>query len=206
MRLFIGIPLAAEVIDELSAIVARHRRREDGLRWAAPETWHITLQFLGDTSPEQYKCIAPRLGELRSPPVPVRLGDLGFFDRTGVFFAGVQVTPQLLALHQSVIAATSRCGFVPESRLFHPHITLARAKGKSSDQGSATPATRPEGTRRSLGTPAGVRDQSGLTGLKGKVQLQHRFSCFNAAEFNLYESFLGPGGSRYEIRERFLLN
>src|ERR1019366_992073 len=119
MRLFIGIPLAAEVIGELSAIVARHRRREDGLRWAAPETWHITLQFLGDTSAEQYECLAVRIGELRSPPVPVRLDDLGFFDRTGVFFAGVQVTPQLQALQQGVIAATSFCGFAPEARPFH---------------------------------------------------------------------------------------
>jgi 2'-5' RNA ligase len=202
MRLFIGIPLAAAVIGELSAIVARYRRREDGLRWAAPETWHITLQFLGETSPEQYNCLAARLGELRSLPVPVHLDTLGFFDRTGVFFAGVQVTPQLLALQQRVIAGTSRCGFVPESRPFHPHITLARAKGKNSGQWSATPATK----NRSLGTPAGVRDQSGLRGLMGKVQPQHRFTRFEAREFNLYESFLGPGGSRYEIRERFLLN
>jgi 2'-5' RNA ligase len=199
MRLFIGIPLAAEVIGELSAIVARHRRREDGLRWAAPETWHITLQFLGDTSPEQYNCLAARLGELRSPLVPVHLGELGFFDRTGVFFAGVQLTPELLALQQSVIAATSRCGFVSESRPFHPHITLARAKSRG--QRSATPANKD----RSLGTPAGIRDQSGMKELKSKVPLQHRFTRFGAREFNLYESFLGPGGSRYEIRGRFPL-
>lgn len=187
MRLFIGIPLAAQVISELSAIVARYRRREDGLRWAAPETWHITLQFLGDTSPEQYKCLAASLAELRSSQVPVRLEDLGFFDRTGIFFAGVQVTPKLLTLHQSVIATTSRCGFAPESRPFHPHITLARAKSKDRGQRSE------------------IRGQSGLSGLKARVLPQNRFTCFDAQEFNLYESFPGPGGSRYEIRERFPL-
>ena len=45
MRLFAGIPLAAAVIDELSAISIRLRSNDDGLRWSAPESWHITLQF-----------------------------------------------------------------------------------------------------------------------------------------------------------------
>jgi 2'-5' RNA ligase len=194
MRLFIGIPLSAEVIGEISALVTRYRRREDGLRWATPETWHITLQFLGDTGPDQYQCLLARLGELRWPPVPVGLEDLGFFDRTGIFFAGVPVTPQLLGLQQSVIAATSRCGFAPESRPFHPHITLARARGKNGGQGS-----------ESRGQGSEVRDRLGLAGIKRQIQRQPAFTRFTAAEFTLYESFLGPGGSRYEIHGRFPL-
>ena len=199
MRLFIGIPLAAAVIDELAATVARYRRREDGLRWTAPETWHITLQFLGETNAEQYECLTARLGELRSQPVPVQLQGLGLFERTGVFFAGVKVSSQLLALQQRMIAATSKCGFVAETRPFHPHITLARSRAKNREKGSTTPASKD----RPLGTPAGIRDQSGLSGLKARIQRQPKFTRFAAQEFNLYESFPGPGGSRYEIRERY---
>ena len=33
-----------------------------------------------------------------------------------------------------------------------------------------------------------------------------QFSAFTANEFLLYESFPGPGGSRYEVRERFALS
>jgi 2'-5' RNA ligase len=185
MRLFIGIPLAAAVVEELSSVASRLRRNDDGLRWTAAESWHITLQFLGETDVEQCKCLAAGLGELHSAPVAVRLGTLGFFDRAGVFIAEVEVTPRLLSLQQSVAAAASRCGFVAESRTFHPHITLARMKNRS--QGS------------------GVRDQAGMSGLKERVERQPAFTRFVARQFNLYESFLGPGGSRYEVRERYPL-
>ncbi len=95
MRLFVGIPLAAAVIDELSAISVRLRSNDDGLRWSAPESWHITLQFLGNTGQEQYECTIARLREVRSPPVPIRLEELDLFERAGVFFAGVRLTPGL---------------------------------------------------------------------------------------------------------------
>ena len=106
----------------------------DGLRWTAPESWHITLQFLGNATAEQLQCLTARLGEVRSAAVAVQLGELGCFDRAGVFFVDVAVTPELAALERSVVAATSRCGFVAEARPFHPHITLARAKGAGDEE------------------------------------------------------------------------
>ena len=56
MRLFVGIPLAQEVIDALERLVRSLRSEGDGLRWASPESWHITLQFLGETSAEKHAC------------------------------------------------------------------------------------------------------------------------------------------------------
>jgi 2'-5' RNA ligase len=179
MRLFVGIPMVAAVIDELSAVSARLRSREDGLRWASSESWHVTLQFLGNAGPEEFECLTARLRELRSPPVPVRLETLGFFDRARVFFVGVRLTPELLSLQQRVTAATGLCGFVPETRPFHPHITLARGKGE--DHG-----------RR-------------FRELKARIHCQPTFTMFVVEEFLLYESLLGPTGARYEIRERFPL-
>jgi 2'-5' RNA ligase len=177
MRLFIAIPLAAAVIDELSAISRRLQSGGDGLRWTAPSTWHITLQFLGETSREQCECVVAELRKLHLPPVPVRLEGLGFFDRAGVFIAGVKVSPELLLLQQRVRAATAGCGFVSETRPFQPHITLARSKGQ----------------------------RQSLSSLKAKIGHQPEFTRFVAGEFLLIESFLGPGGSRYEVRGRFAL-
>jgi 2'-5' RNA ligase len=157
MRLFVGIPLTAAVIEELSAISMRLQSHADGLRWTAPESWHITLQFLGNT--QQYECI-------------------GFFDRAGVFFAGVNITSELETLQQRVTGATGLCGFIPETRPYHPHITLARSKAKGG---------------------------RGLRELKSKIHRDPRFSAFVADVFVLYESVPGPGGSRYEIRDRFTL-
>ena len=178
MRLFIAIPLAAGVIDELSAISRRLKSGGDGQRWTAPATWHITLQFLGETGREQCDCVVARLRELHLPPVPVRLEGLGCFDRSGVFFVGVKVSPELLLLEERVKAATALCGFASETRPFQPHITLARSK----DQ------------------------RRGFSELKARIGRQPEFTRFTAGEFLLIESFLGPGGSRYEVRARFALD
>jgi 2'-5' RNA ligase len=177
MRLFIGIPLAAAVIDELKAATSRLHSSADGLRWTAPESWHITLQFLGNTDPEQYTCLVPRLRALHSPPVSISLEALGCFDRAGILFAGVRLTPELLLLQERVTTATQPCGFAPESRPYQPHITLARAKGQ----------------------------KSGLGELKAKIRRLQDFTRFVAHEFLLYESFLSSAGARYEVRERFSL-
>jgi 2'-5' RNA ligase len=177
MRLFVGIPLADAVIDELRAVSSRLRSAADGLRWTAPESCHVTLQFLGNTSPEQYARVVARLRSLQSPPVPVCLEALDCFERAGILIARIRPTPELLLLQQRVTAATQPCGFVPETRSFQPHITLARGKG-----------------RHNLGQ------------LKAKLRRPANFTRFQAREFLLYESYLGPSGSRYEIRERFPLD
>ncbi len=178
MRLFIGIPLEPAVVEQLARLVARLQRPADGLRWSRPETWHITLQFLGETSAEQLACTASKLRTLSPAPFSIQIEGLGFFDRAGVFFAGVRLNPELVALQRSVVAATSGCGFPQDDRPYHPHITLARTKGHG----------------------ASMRD------LKPRVGRVPPFSSSATREFLLYESFLGPGGSRYEIRERFPLS
>jgi RNA 2',3'-cyclic 3'-phosphodiesterase len=179
MRLFLAIPLAGSVATELSRLTARLRSTNANLRWAAPESWHITLQFLGSTSEEQYGCLIGRVGELRSAPVPVQLAEPGVFDRAGIFYAGVVLTPQLVALQQRVVAATAGCGFAAEARPYHPHITLARSKGRS-----------------------GGRELRGLT---DRLPAKTGFSRFMAPEFLLYESYLSSRGSQYEVRYRFPL-
>jgi RNA 2',3'-cyclic 3'-phosphodiesterase len=176
MRLFIGIPMAEAVVHELASVRAQLERSGDGLRWSAPQSWHVTLQFLGNTSADRLQCLGGELRAIVSPLVPVKLEGLGFFDRAGVFFASVLLSPELIALQREVVSATSRCGFVAETRAYQPHITLARKRGQGS----------------------------GIRRLKAAVLPEPRFPAFAAREFLLYESFLGSAGSRYEVRERFL--
>lgn len=179
MRLFIGIPLAGPVIDEISRLSAQLKSQAKNLRWSAQDSWHITLQFLGNTGEDQYACSAARLRELNFHPIPLAFESLGIFDRAGILFADVAQTPELTALQRGVTGATSQCGFKAEDRPYHPHITLARTKGK-------------EGRRELRKLEAGIR------GTK-------RFGSFVAAEFVLYESLLGSEGSRYLARQRFAL-
>ena len=179
MRLFVGIALAGAVVRELESAVSRLRSSDSGLRWTEPDSWHITLQFLGNTTPEQYDCLMARLSEVRHEPVHVQLGSLGCFDRAGVFFADVAATSGLAALGRSVLAATGGCGFATETRPFHPHITLARSKGQGR----------------------GAELRAFAARMRGKPA----FTPFTAREFLLYESHLGVERARYEVRGRFPL-
>jgi len=183
MRLFVGIPLADTVERELAAAVERLRENRahalDGLRWTEPESLHITLQFLGNATAEQLECLKVRLDEVRSDAAPVQLGQFRCFDRAGILFADVAVTAELAALQRLVVNATSCCGFVAEERPFHPHITLARAKG----QGRGTD----------------------LRKLLNKAGSGPPFTPFLGREFLLYESHTGAAGAKYEIRRRFAL-
>jgi len=191
MRLFVGIALADAVVRELKIVAARLRSSGGGLRWTEPDSWHITLQFLGNTTPEQYPCLMEQLGKVRSAPVPVQLGSLGCFERAGVFFADVAVTRGLAALGRSVVAATGKCGFAAETRPFHPHITLARKTGNKN--------TGPHALAGNMGR------RKTLSDLLIQAGRGPRFSRFTAQEFLLYESHLGVEGARYEVRGRFPL-
>ncbi len=179
MRLFIGIALAAEASDALNSVRERFEPGSADLRWSQPESWHVTLQFLGASSEEQAACVAEKLAALRAARVPVRMAGLGFFERAGVFWAGVELSRELLALQQFVTAATRLCGFEPEERAYNPHITLARSKGRTGG--------------RALDPLKKAVERS-------KVGLEAQFI---ANEFLLYESFPGPEGSRYEVKARF---
>jgi 2'-5' RNA ligase len=169
--------LSTAVIDELRAVSTHLKSAGDGLRWTSPESWHVTLQFLGNTSPEQYACVVARLHALYAPPVPVCLEALDSFERAGILIVRVRLTPELLLLQERVTEATQFCGFVPEARPYQPHITLARSKVQ----------------RQALGK------------VKAKLLHQPKFTRFAAHEFLLYESFLAAAGARYEVRERFSL-
>ena len=177
MRLFIGIPLAPEVTQQLLTYTQRLKQTGDELRWSTPDSWHITLQFLGNTTPSRYDCLAAGLRTIRAEALDIHLEGTGFFDRAGIFYVDVPPTPELTALQMLVTAATHPCGFEPEDRPYHPHITLARNKA----------------------------DAQGLRRLKPHLGEAPRFRSFTAREFLLYESRLNPRGARYEVRERFAL-
>ena len=137
MRLFVGIPLAEAVTQEVAALTARLKRDNDGLRWSAPESWHITLQFLGNTTEEKYACVAAALGGVAGAPVGVQLTELGVFEGAGVFHVDVALTKELTDLQRRVTRANEACGFVAEERTYDPHITLARIQTKTGRRAKA---------------------------------------------------------------------
>jgi len=178
MRLFVGIPLPPDLLSRLTTAVAQLRSPDDGWRWTTPASWHITLQFLGEASPEQCRQLLDTLASIKAAPFLVQTEEIGCWERAGVVCAGVRLSPELEALERQIIAATAPCGFQAERRAFRPHITLARARGSQTQRFSNMMARAPRG--------AG-------------------FDAFPAQEFRLYESFLEPSGARYQVRGHFPL-
>ncbi|HYK37253.1 RNA 2',3'-cyclic phosphodiesterase [Alloacidobacterium sp.] len=181
MRLFVGIGLSDETQQAIATRTRELREAFHRLRWSQPEHWHVTLQFLGETDEATYSCVVEQLRKVRAQVVDVQLSEPGFFERAGVFYIAVGVTSSLVALHDEIEQALLPCGFEPEERAFAPHITLARRKGRGPS---------PDFTR-----------------LQRAVRLTPvlKLPSFQAKEFLLYQSFTGPAGSRYEVRERFSL-
>jgi 2'-5' RNA ligase len=182
MRLFLGIAVPSDVADEIAHRIEPLVRLGSELRWSSPQTWHVTLQFLGKADENQYGCVVDRLREIEFPTFAVRIAGAGFFDRAGVFFVEVAQTPELLALQKLVVAATQRCGFVAEDRAYSPHITLARSRGRTG-AGPLVPLK------------AALRNAPELMSME-----------FSVDEFLLYESVAQPRGSRYDVRARFPLS
>ncbi len=162
-------PLALE---RLSATRLRLAAPGDGLRWSAPEQWHITLQFLGDVEPGRLTDIVTAMQGFTHPPVALRVDSLGLFPAKGILFAAVEVSGALVQLHHAVGEWSAPFRATSASLPFHPHITLARSKGR-----------------------AGLR---GLERLR-TPDLPHLGPAlvWTAAEIHLYESVPGAQGAVY---------
>ncbi|MGH8826165.1 MAG: RNA 2',3'-cyclic phosphodiesterase [Jiangellaceae bacterium] len=131
MRLFAaGVP-PANVVRHLDRAVAP--LRDDVLRWAALDSWHLTLAFYGEVDPDAVPELTRRLtrAAARSMPMALRLAAAGRFGR-GVLWMGVLGdTGPLRRLAASAAAAGRRLGVeVEEGHGYRPHITLARSASR----------------------------------------------------------------------------
>ena len=146
------------------------------LRWQHDEQLHLTLRFIGEVERPVGEDLALALQAIRFDPFPLVLSGVGKFEkhRHGALWAGVTPKVQLKALAAKVERACQSAGLPPERRAYHPHITLARWKG------------------RAPGLDAFLEGNGGLTSETWKV-----------SEFILYESRLGHEGAHYEPVETY---
>lgn len=120
-RLFVAVWPPAEVVDALCELP---RPAEPGVRWVAPEAWHVTLTFLGEADGGD---VAAALDGARLPAAEAVLGPQ--VSRLG---RSVLVVPVggLDELAAAVAAATEGLGSFSDPRPFVGHLTLARLRGR----------------------------------------------------------------------------
>ena len=130
IRLFVAIDLPEEVRGRLAQLCGG----VPGARWMEPQSYHVTLRFIGDAPEDVAQDIHAALSALRAPSFDLTLGGVGAFSKgrqLHTLFVGVEKTPPLLHLHDKIERALTCLGLEPDNRKFSPHVTLARLKGAS---------------------------------------------------------------------------
>src|SRR5690242_7015105 len=101
-------------------------------RWQDDDQLHITLRFIGEVDRPIAEDLAEALGRVHAEPFTIRVSSVGRFEQrsSGALWAGVEPKEPLAALAAKVERVCVVVGLEPERRAFHPHITLARWKGR----------------------------------------------------------------------------
>jgi 2'-5' RNA ligase len=131
VRAFVALELPEAAREAIGALQARLRPRLGRIRLVRPEGAHLTLRFLGETSPVRLASMREALGKTASlcPPFEARLGGLGTFPERGsprILWLAVEVPDAVSSLQAACERAAVAAGFPPEGRPFRPHLTLGR--------------------------------------------------------------------------------
>lgn len=150
------------------------------LRWQSDEQLHLTLRFIGEIETPLANDLAESLRRIRFDRFSLRICGAGRFEQrmSGTLWAGVEPRERVSALAAKVERVCQQVGLEPERRVFHPHITLARWKGRHSRE-----------------VQSFLEREQGLSS-----------EMFEVDEFILFESQLSRHGAHYEEVANFSLN
>jgi RNA 2',3'-cyclic 3'-phosphodiesterase len=148
-------------------------------RWQDEEQLHLTLRFVGEVERPVADDPTAELARIRAPPFELRVAGTGRFEQrsSGALWAGVEPRALVAALAAKVERACLAVGLDPERRAFHPHITLARWKGRRGHE-----------IARFLERTRGLSSEP-----------------FEVTDFILFESRLSRHGAHYHEAARFEL-
>ncbi len=141
-------------------------------RWQEDEQLHLTLRFAGEVDRPLADDLADALGRVRSPSFSIAIAGVGRFEQrsSGALWAGIEPKPPVSALAAKIERVCQQVGLKPERRVFFPHITLARWKG-----------------RRNREVADFLQREQGLAS-----------APFEVRDFILFESRLSRHGAHYE--------
>ena len=190
MRLFVALDIDPEIRKRIADFRSQMKAFAPEVRWVGPETFHVTLQFLGETT--KLDQIQSALEQVKSSPVPLTFRGTGFFPKPQaprVFWVGIESDQHLQELVNAIAEQLQPLAFERESGPYKPHLTLARS-------GSGRPRPVP-----------GERAAFGLQHVRVKLESLPplEFGTMTAHEFYLYESKTMPEGAKYTKLARYAL-
>jgi 2'-5' RNA ligase len=136
-RCFVAAPISDSLRSELASAVAAWRSRDDlaGMRWSAPESWHVTVAFLGSIDAARVAKAREAIAHVSPKHVPMRIstGGLGAFPaarRARVAWYGLDAGDTRLS---DLAADLARALGTETDAPFRPHLTVARARSVPVD-------------------------------------------------------------------------
>ncbi len=188
LRLFVAVPVPPSALDAFRHLLDAARAGDGGraARWVRTENLHLTLRFLGATSPSLVPAVTDALTAVATGtrPFDVNLMGVGSFPpdrRPRALWIGIrQGADELAAIAVGLEAGLVPLGWSPEKRPFRPHLTVARTDAASS-----------------------VDALAAAEGLRAAAVGWH--TAFRAQQLVLYRSLLGGGPPRYEALETLAL-
>jgi RNA 2',3'-cyclic 3'-phosphodiesterase len=192
MRLFIALDINDSIRERIAQFMEGVRGFAPDARWVHAESLHVTLKFIGEKPESALEQIKQTLRTIFSGAIEIGFRDYGFFPSpksARVFWVGIQAAPDLAALASAVDGKMAALGIPKEEHAFSPHLTLARAAGRSGSP-----------RRRN-----GDGHRSSFQHLQEKLAALPKpdFGTLVAREFFLYQSQLSPKGSKYTKLARF---
>ncbi len=136
LRTFVALEIGEEMHARIASLVAELRDRAPGIRWVQSEGIHLTLRFLGATSPAQVERLKPALAEAAAacPAGEAAVAGLGMFPERGsprVLWLELSLPAPFTVLQSACERAAIAAGLSREDRPFRAHLTLGRWRDRS---------------------------------------------------------------------------
>jgi RNA 2',3'-cyclic 3'-phosphodiesterase len=131
LRLFVAVDVPNDVRRAVASAVGRLREVHPRARWVPIENQHVTLKFLGATSPSLIGAVTDAIEEIAvtSATFAARVEGLGAFPnerRAHVLWAGLDDADGRMVELAGALDDGLRRDFPLQTRAFTPHLTVAR--------------------------------------------------------------------------------
>jgi 2'-5' RNA ligase len=160
IRLFLAIFPPAEIaqgLKEAGRSLASSLSAKE-VAWTRPEQIHLTLNFLGNVEWARVEELARAVEAVcgRGESHLLQAGGLGCFPspaRPRIIWAGLGGAVAILAeLKRMLDESLAKLGYAPETRPFHPHLTIGRVKLLSASDRRHLASTLPKWSAADFGS------------------------------------------------------
>ena len=128
MRLFIAINFGESIKDKIQDIIQETKKSSIQGRFVNNGHLHLTLEFIGEISPEEVNKIKNAMEQVISEPFTMKLSEIGYFKRQdgNVYWLGIEYNELLFKMQDRLHELLIDQGFKLESRAYKPHLTIGR--------------------------------------------------------------------------------